>query len=82
MNNRSWPADIHRGLVTRPTTIDGIACGTDDVRLRDCVAVAFLGSGVVGVRDRKNPTGPVLALTPGEWGAFTAGVNDGRLDRP
>ncbi|MEV2223682.1 DUF397 domain-containing protein [Nocardia vinacea] len=48
----------------------------------ECVEVAFLDGGMVGVRDSKNPTGPALVFTPGEWEAFTAGVNDGEFDRP
>ncbi|MEU0507486.1 DUF397 domain-containing protein [Nocardia sp. NPDC005998] len=47
----------------------------------DCVEVAFLGEGHVGIRDSKNPTGPALVFTPDEWDAFTAGVNDGEFDR-
>ncbi|MFI7670499.1 DUF397 domain-containing protein [Nocardia sp. NPDC049526] len=49
---------------------------------KDCVEVAFLDGGHVGMRDSKNPTGPALVFTPGEWDAFTAGVNDGEFDRP
>ena len=49
---------------------------------KDCVEVAHLDGGFVGVRDSKNPTGPALVFTPGEWSAFTAGVNDGEFDRP
>lgn len=48
---------------------------------KDCVEVAFLGEGIVGVRDSKNPTGPALVFSPGEWDAFTAGVNGGEFDR-
>ncbi|MEV5834699.1 DUF397 domain-containing protein [Nocardia sp. NPDC052112] len=48
---------------------------------KDCVEVAFLDSGHVGMRDSKNPTGPALVFTPGEWDAFTAGLNDGEFDR-
>lgn len=48
----------------------------------DCVEVAHLGGGKVGVRDSKNPTGPALVFTPSEWDAFTAGVNAGEFDRP
>ncbi|MFD0361389.1 DUF397 domain-containing protein [Nocardia sp. GCM10030253] len=48
----------------------------------ECVEVAFLAGGKVGVRDSKNQTGPALVFTPGEWEAFTAGVNDGEFDRP
>jgi hypothetical protein len=34
------------------------------------------------VRDSKNPTGPALIFTPGEWDAFLAGAKDGEFDRP
>ncbi|MFE9324661.1 DUF397 domain-containing protein [Nocardia sp. NPDC052278] len=47
-----------------------------------CVEVAHLASGLVGVRDSKNPTGPALVFTPAQWDAFTAGVHDGEFDRP
>ncbi|MFE7796835.1 DUF397 domain-containing protein [Nocardia sp. NPDC057440] len=47
----------------------------------DCVEVAFLEDGVVGLRDSKNPTGPALVFTPTEWDAFTAGVQDGKFNR-
>ncbi|MEV6772975.1 DUF397 domain-containing protein [Nocardia sp. NPDC051030] len=47
----------------------------------ECVEVAYLDGGMVGVRDSKNPTGPALVFTPGEWSAFTAGVNDGEFNR-
>jgi hypothetical protein len=49
---------------------------------KECVEIAFLDAGMVGVRDSKNPTGPALVFTPGEWTAFTGGVNDGEFDRP
>ncbi|GAB4583955.1 DUF397 domain-containing protein [Nocardia sp. IFM 10818] len=48
----------------------------------ECVEVAFLDGGMVGVRDSKNPGGPALVFAPGEWSAFTAGVNDGEFTRP
>ncbi|MFE9325437.1 DUF397 domain-containing protein [Nocardia sp. NPDC052278] len=48
----------------------------------ECVEVAFLDGGGIGVRDSKNPTGPALVFTPGEWDAFTAGVQDGEFTRP
>lgn len=47
-----------------------------------CIEVAWLPEGAVGVRDSKNPTGPALVFTPGEWDAFTAGVVDGGLHHP
>ncbi|WP_063042289.1 MULTISPECIES: DUF397 domain-containing protein [Nocardia] len=49
---------------------------------RDCVEAAHLDQGFVGVRDSKNPTGPALVFTPGEWDAFLAGAKDGEFDRP
>ncbi|MEU1522781.1 DUF397 domain-containing protein [Nocardia rhamnosiphila] len=48
----------------------------------DCVEAAHLDNGQVGVRDSKNPTGPALIFTPGEWDAFLAGAKDGEFDRP
>ncbi|MFQ6397014.1 DUF397 domain-containing protein [Nocardia sp. KC 131] len=41
---------------------------------KDCVEVAFLDSGRVGVRDSKNPGGPALLFGPGDWDSFTARV--------
>ncbi|MFQ6394367.1 DUF397 domain-containing protein [Nocardia sp. KC 131] len=48
---------------------------------KDCVEIAHLDGGVVGVRDSKNPTGPALVFTPAEWDAFTAGVAAGEFGR-
>ncbi|MEU8898876.1 DUF397 domain-containing protein [Nocardia sp. NPDC048505] len=48
---------------------------------RDCVEVAFLDTGRVGVRDSKNPAGPALVFTPGEWTAFTTSIASGDFDR-
>lgn len=49
---------------------------------KDCVEVAFLDEGLVGVRDSKNPSGPALVFAPAEWDAFTSGVRYGEFDRP
>ncbi|WP_330228514.1 DUF397 domain-containing protein [Nocardia sp. NBC_00508] len=48
----------------------------------ECVEIAFLDGGMVGVRDSKNPTGPALVFTPTEWDAFATGVAEGEFDRP
>jgi hypothetical protein len=45
----------------------------------NCVEVAELTSGRRGVRDSKNPTGPALIFSPGEWDAFINGVKDGEF---
>ncbi|MBB5917468.1 hypothetical protein BJY24_006380 [Nocardia transvalensis] len=44
---------------------------------RDCVEVAHLPEGKVGVRDSKNPDGPALIFTPSEWDAFTTDIRSG-----
>lgn len=46
----------------------------------NCVEVAFAADGAVGVRHSKDPDGPVLVFTPGEWDAFTGGVHDGEFE--
>ncbi|MGQ4600451.1 DUF397 domain-containing protein [Nocardia sp. R6R-6] len=46
---------------------------------KDCVEVAFLDQGMVGVRDSKNPNGPALVFTPSQWDAFTSGVQIGEF---
>lgn len=46
----------------------------------ECVAVADLPDGKVGVRHSKDPDGPVLQFTPAEWRAFLAGAHLGEFD--
>jgi hypothetical protein len=48
----------------------------------NCVEVAQLPGGQIGVRDSKSPDGPVLQFSPEEWDAFTAGVRNGEFDHP
>lgn len=40
----------------------------------NCIEVAQLPGGQVGVRDSKNPDGPIVRFTRGAWSAFVAGV--------
>jgi hypothetical protein len=47
----------------------------------DCVEVADNLPDVIGVRDSKNPTGPVLEFSPAQWATFVSGVKDGDLSR-
>ncbi len=44
----------------------------------NCVEVAAAGSAV-GVRDSKDPDGPVLVLPATSWTHFVAAVRSGRL---
>jgi hypothetical protein len=46
----------------------------------NCVEVANLSGGGIGVRDSKDTEGPVLRFTPDEWDAFLGGVRNGEFD--
>jgi hypothetical protein len=58
----------------------------------NCVEIAVLGRDQVPaaykaeadrlfvMRDSKNPSGPRLYFTPGEWDAFACGMKDGAFD--
>jgi Domain of unknown function (DUF397) len=47
----------------------------------NCVEVASLPDGEIGVRDSKDVEGPVLRFTSDEWRAFVGGVRSGEFDR-
>lgn len=49
---------------------------------KDCVEVAFLTEGHVGVRDSKDRTGPALIFAPKEWDAFTSTVRANGFNQP
>jgi len=46
----------------------------------NCVEVAFLVDGRVGVRDSKNRSKPALAVTANAWAGFLADAKAGRFD--
>lgn len=46
----------------------------------DCVEVAELPGGAIGVRNSRHPGGPALIYTPAEITAFIRGVKDGQFD--
>jgi hypothetical protein len=46
----------------------------------NCVEIASLADGGVGVRNSRNPEGAVLTFTPDEWHAFIGGVHNGEFD--
>jgi hypothetical protein len=46
----------------------------------NCVEVADLPGGEIGVRHSKDTAGPVLRFTPGEWQAFLGGARNGEFD--
>lgn len=45
----------------------------------NCVEVALLPGGRVGVRDSKDELGRVLIVTPARWRAFVEGVKQGEI---
>lgn len=45
----------------------------------NCVEMAVLGTGVLAVRDSKNPGGPALVFRAAAWAAFLEGVRDGEF---
>jgi hypothetical protein len=47
----------------------------------NCVEVAELPGGHVGIRNSRDPQGPVLRFTRGEWHAFLGGARHGEFDR-
>jgi Domain of unknown function (DUF397) len=47
----------------------------------NCVEVASLPDGEIGVRNSRDLEGPVLRFTPDEWHAFLGGARAGEFDR-
>ena len=47
----------------------------------NCVEVAELPGGGIGIRNSRDPEGPVLRFTHGEWNAFLGGARLGEFDR-
>ena len=46
----------------------------------NCVEVASLPDGGIGVRNSRDSAGPVLRFTSDEWHAFLGGVGNGEFD--
>ena len=47
----------------------------------NCVEVADLPDGTVGIRNSRDTDGPVLRFTRDEWVAFLAGAQRGEFDK-
>jgi hypothetical protein len=47
----------------------------------NCIEVAGLSGELIGVRDSKNPAGPVLGFRPAEWDAFVGHVRNDAFGR-
>jgi Domain of unknown function (DUF397) len=46
----------------------------------NCVEVASLPGGTIGLRNSRDSAGPALRFTPAEWRAFLGGVRNGEFD--
>jgi len=46
----------------------------------NCVEIANLSDGQVGMRDSKDVTGPALGFPSEEWKAFLGGVQNGEFN--
>jgi hypothetical protein len=46
----------------------------------NCVEVASLPDGQIGVRNSRDSKGAVLRFTPDEWHAFLGGARNGEFD--
>jgi hypothetical protein len=46
----------------------------------NCVEVASLPGDTIGLRNSRDPKGPVLRFTPDEWHAFLGGAQNGEFD--
>jgi hypothetical protein len=47
----------------------------------NCIEVAGLSGELIGLRDSKNPRGPILGFRPAEWNAFIGDVRTDVFDR-
>jgi hypothetical protein len=47
----------------------------------NCVEVAGLSDGLIGMRDSKDASGPVLQFSGAEWQAFLGGIRNGEFDQ-
>jgi hypothetical protein len=74
---------VHRGMTghSRGDSTQNWVKSSLSMANGNCVEVAGLSSGLIHVRDSKNPKGPVLGFTPAEWDAFVGGVRKGEFDR-
>jgi hypothetical protein len=68
------------------TTLGGPGSGSNWVKSSlsfangNCVEVADLPGGAIGVRNSRDAEGPVLRFTSDEWYAFLGGVRNGEFD--
>ena len=47
----------------------------------NCIEMADLSDGIVGIRDSKDACGPVLQFSGAEWRSFLGRIRNGEFDR-
>lgn len=50
-----------------------------DMWERECVEVAELPDGIIGIRDSKHPTGGNIRLNTEQWSAFCSAVRSNEI---
>jgi hypothetical protein len=72
---------MHQDVSAGPGAVAGLCWVKSSLSYAngDCVEVTRLRGGRVGVRDSKDPGGPVLCFSPSEWAAFLGGVRNGEF---
>ena len=70
----------HKGSPERPGSDSRWLKSSLSFSNGNCVEVANLPNGEIGVRDSKDSQGPVLRFTSDEWHAFLGGVRNGEFD--
>lgn len=67
-------------LPLRATKIDTWVKSSLSFANGNCVEVADLSGGEIGVRNSRDSAGLMLRFTPDEWRAFIGGVRQGEFD--
>ena len=71
---------MHENRSERPNSVLNWVKSSLSFSNGNCVEVASLADGGVGVRNSRDAGGSVLAFTPDEWHAFLGGVRKGEFD--
>src|SRR6266487_6311852 len=71
---------MHRARPVRPGSDSSWIKSSLSYSNSNCVEVADLSDGQIGVRHSKDREGPVLRFTSDEWHAFLGGVRKGEFD--
>ena len=74
MSDFPWTTEANQADAVSPWTKSSLSHANGN-----CVEVADLSDGLVGMRDSKNITGPVLGFPSEEWRAFLGGVRNGEF---